>query len=145
MSTRWASGSIAGVTLVDEGGRDLRVDLVDVEPLHETLAGNALEALDLTVHVQLLARNKAGVHFGVTIPQMPAAKWTALVTAIEAALLAGNPFPVILADSGGVDDIDVLAVPDYQANKGAFLTRGGMAAGYIKNVVMRFVSTGPIP
>lgn len=144
-SNRWASGSVAGVALTDSGGRDLRTDVIDAEGLHETLVGNSLESLDLTVHTQLLTRNKKGVHFGIRVAQMPVAKWSAIVTAIEAAIGAGNPFPVILTDTGVVDNISVKCVPDYAANGGSLVKRGGMAAGYVKDVVMRFISTGVHP
>jgi hypothetical protein len=144
-SNRWASGSVAGVALTDAGGRDLRTDVVDGEPFHETLIGNATEALDLTVHTQLLARSKSGVHFGVRIAQMPASKWTAIVTAIEAAIGAGNPFPVVLSDTGVADNISVKCVPDYAALNGKLLARGRISAGYVHDVQMRFISTGPNP
>lgn len=144
-SNRWASGSVAGVALTDSGGRDLRTDVVDGEPFHETLVGTSLEALDLTVHTQLLTRNKSGVHFGIRVAQMPASKWTALMAAIEAAIGAGNTFPVILSDTGVADNISVKCVPDYAALDGRLLRRGKIAGGYVFDVTMRFISTGVHP
>lgn len=144
-SNRWASGSVAGVALTDSGGRDLRTDVLDGEPFHETLVGNTTEALDLTIHTQLLLRDKKGVHFGIRVAQMPTAKWSSIVAAIEAAVGIGNPFPVVLSDTGVVDNISVKCVPDYGALDGRLVRRGKIAAGYVFDVVMRFVSTGPHP
>lgn len=140
MSNRWVSGSIAGVALTDSGGRPSRNELVDAEGFEQTLVGSSLEALDLTVHTQLIDRANKGVHFGVKVAQMPVAKRDAVVAAIEAAVSIGNVFPVVLADDSGADDISVLCVPDYQANGGRVYRRGSIAAGYLKDVEFRFVS-----
>jgi len=141
-TTRWASGSVAGVNLVDAGGRDCRVDVLDGEALKGTLVGDSVTALDLTVHTQLINRSEKSVHFGIHIAQIPIGAVEGIVTAIEAAIGAGNSFPVILADSSGVDDISSLCVPDFAAMGGRAFQRGGMAAGYVKDVIFRFISVG---
>lgn len=144
-SNRWASGSIAGVALTDSGGRDLRTDVVDGEPLNSTLSGSNVTALDLTVHTQLISRLKKGVRFGVRIAQIPRTKLTSVVTAMEAALAGSTTFPVILSDTAGTDNISVKAVLDFEATGGKPYQRGAIAAGYVKDVVIRFISTGPHP
>lgn len=141
-SKRWASGSVAGVALVDSGGRDLRTDVVEAEALNETLVGNATEALDLTVHTQVNQRNMRGVHFGIRIAQIPTSTLLSIVAAIEAAVGGGNGFPVILSDDSGADDISVTAVPDWGALDGKLYRRGKIAADYAFDVQMRFISTG---
>lgn len=141
-TTRWASGTIAGVALHDSGGRDIRTDVEGGEAFRGTLVGNSVVALDLTVHTQLMVRSSKAVHFGVHIAQMPVSVRDAIVTAIEVALLAGTTFVVALADSAGVDNISIHAVPDFAALAGQLYKRGGMAAGYVKDVEFRFISTG---
>jgi len=143
MSNRWASGSIADIPVQDSGGRDCRVDLLDAEALSQTLVGNAEVSLDLTVHTQLLARDVRGIRFGVHVAQVPVQFRDDVVASIEGYLAAGQPFPVTLADSAGADSLDVLAVPDWEASGGSLYKRGAIAAGYIKDLVMRFVATGP--
>lgn len=141
-TTRWASGSVAGVDLKDAGGRDCRVDVVDGEAFRGSIVGDSVVALDLTVHTQLLDRSDKAVHFGIHIAQIPAATITDIIEAIEDAVSVGDSFPVILADETFIDDISVLCVPDYAQMDGKPYQRGSMAAGYVKDVVFRFVSVG---
>lgn len=143
-SNRWASGSVAGVSIVDSGGRDCRVDVLDGEPFSQAWVGSSQVALDLTVHTQLLARTNKGIRFGIHIAQVPVTFRTSVVAAIKTALDAGNSFRVILSDSAGIDSIDVMCVPDFE-QAGSIYKRGPIAAGYIKDFVMRFVVTGPHP
>lgn len=142
-STRWASGTVAGVTLQDSGGRDLRVDVLDAEALKGSLVGSSVFALDLTVHSQILSRVSMGVKFGVHMVQVPVDKLSAIVAAMEQALAASETFPVVLSDAAGTDDIDVACVLDFEAAAGKPYQRGAIAAGYVKDVVIRFISTGP--
>ena len=142
-SNRWASGSVAGVALTDSGSRDLRTDVLDGEGFKQTLVGNTQEALDLTQHVQLLARASKGIHFGIHIAQAPATKIAAIVTAIDAALSGSGTFRVTLSDSAGSDTIDADCVPDYATLGGQLYKRGKIAAGYMFDVQMRFVATNP--
>lgn len=141
-TTRWASGSIAGIALNDSGGRDIRTDLIGGESFRSALVGSSVVALDLSVHTQLIARSLKAVHFGIHVAQMPVSVRNAIITAIEAAIGAGNAFLVVLSDSAGIDNISVHVVPDFAALNGQLYKRGGMAAGYIKDVEFRFVSTG---
>lgn len=145
MSNRWSSGTIAGVALTDLGGRDLRTDVLDGEMLSGALSGSSVTALDLTVHTQLISRLQRGARFGVHIAQIPIVRLQAIVAAMEAALAAADTFRVVLADDADADDIDVQAVLDFEATGGKPYQRGAIAAGYAKDVVIRFVSTGPTP
>lgn len=140
MSNRWATGSVAGVSLQDAGGRPLRTDVLDAEPFRGTLSGNAQQSLDLTTHVQILSRGTKGIHFGIHVAQIPVSKVALIVAAIESAIGAGNPFNVTLADDAGADSINKSCVPDYQALEGKLYRRGAIAAGYMKDLVMRFIS-----
>lgn len=141
-NNRWASGTIAGISVVDAGGRDCRIDILDGEALREAYIGNITEALDLSVHFQLISRNKKSVRFGVHIAQLTVAKRNSILTAIETAIGAGNSFTVVLADAAGVDNISVYALPDFAALEGRLYKRGTMAAGYIKDIMFRFITTG---
>ena len=142
MSTRWASGSVAGVALQDAGGRDCRVDVLDGETLKGIYIGDSVLALDLSVHTQIINRGVKGAHFGIHVAQIPIDKVDDIIAAMETAIGAGNSFTVTLADEAGIDDFTVLCVPDYAALGGRPYQRGGMAAGYVKEAIFRFISTG---
>jgi hypothetical protein len=142
MSNRWATGSVADISINDAGGRPCRVNVLDGEPFTQTLVGSTQVALDLTVHTQLLARTDASIRFGIHVAQVPVQFRDDVVASIEIYLADGLPFPVILADDAGADSIDVLCVPDWEA-QGSLYKRGPIAAGYIKDFVMRFVTKGP--
>jgi hypothetical protein len=133
MSNRWATGSVADISINDAGGRPCRVNVLDGEPFTQTLVGSTQVALDLTVHTQLLARTDASIRFGIHVAQVPVQFRDDVVASIEIYLADGLPFPVILADD---------AVPDWEA-QGSLYKRGPIAAGYIKDFVMRFVTKGP--
>jgi hypothetical protein len=141
-STRWASGSIAGVALVDGGGRDCRIDVVGAEALKSRYTGKASVDLNFDVHLQLADVARRDVRFQVKIAQLLIAKRDSVVAAIEAAVAAGNAFNVTLADANSVDAINDSCLPDYEATGGRLFTRGGFSGGYIKDCVFNFVTTG---
>lgn len=140
---RFAEGSIAGFDLEDTNGLPLRVDVVDGEGFKSGAIASSVSALDLTVHTQVMATAAASIHFGVKLYQAPIAKLNAIVAGMEAAMLAGNSFAVTLADDDGVDDFAVMAVIDYAALNGKAYTRGSFSSAYVRDVVFRFISTGP--
>ena len=140
---RWGEGSIAGNDLEDTNNVPLRIDVVDGEAFKSTAVASSVSALDQSVHTQIAAVSVAGIHFGVKFYQMPLALLEAIVADGEEANLAGDSFEVTLADDDGVDDIAVMAVFDYQALNGKAYTRGTFSNGYVRDVTMRFVSTGP--
>jgi hypothetical protein len=141
-STRWASGSIAGIALVDSGERDCRIDVVGAEALKSRYAGKASVDLNFGVHLQLADVGRRDARFQVRVAQLLIAKRDAVVTAIEAAVAAGNAFNVTLADANSVDAINDSCLPDYEATGGKLFTRGGFSGGYIKDCVFNFVTTG---
>jgi hypothetical protein len=139
MSTRWASGSIAGVDVEDLGGRPCRMDVEGGEGLRGAMVGDTILALDLTPHTQILNRSKLGVRFGLKIAQLPASVLSDIVDAMDAAMAASTNFVVNVSDSAGIDNINVHCLPDFQASNGAYFQREGMAGGYVKGVTMRFI------
>lgn len=141
--SRFAEGSIAGIALVDTGGLPIRIDVLDGEALKGTAAATSVSALDNTVHTQMMLSGEKSVHFGAKFYQMPLSLLNALVLAMEDAMLLGNAFAVTLGDDDGVDDIAVMAVLDYQAQGGKAYTRGTFSSGYVRDITIRFVSTGP--
>jgi hypothetical protein len=141
-STRWASGSIAGVALVDSGGRDCRIDVIGAEALRSRYTGKASVDLNFGVHLQVADVARKNVRFQVKVAQLLIAKRNAVITAIEAAVAAGNAFNVTLADANNVDAINDFCLPDYEAAGGRLFTRGGFSGGYIKDCVFYFVTTG---
>lgn len=143
--SRYATGTIAAVTLLDTNGLALRIDVLDGEALKGTAVASSVSALDHSVHTQILATTKKGIHFGCKFYQIPIAKLAAILAAMESAMLAGNSFAVSLSDSDGVDTIAVMAVVDYAALGGKAYTRGGFSGVYIRDVTLRFISTGPNP
>jgi hypothetical protein len=141
-STRWASGSIAGVALVDGGGRDCRIDVGGAEALRSRYTGKASVDLNFGLHLQLADVARRDVRLQVKIAQLLIAKRDSIITAIEAAVAAGNTFNVTLGDANGVDAINDFCLPDYEAAGGRLFTRGGFSGGYIKDCVFNFVTTG---
>lgn len=143
MAGRWAVGSIAGVSLVDSGSRNMRTDVLDGEGLKSVFVGSSVQALDFSVHTQLASHGVKGVHFGCHIALLPISKLNAVVAAIEAAATANATFAVVLADATGSDKADNLSVQcvvDYQAINGKVYQRGLLSNIYVKNVVFRFIS-----
>ncbi|MET0646970.1 MAG: hypothetical protein ABW208_10145 [Pyrinomonadaceae bacterium] len=147
MSGRYAIASIAGVALEDEFGRQAKVDVVDGEALKTTLVGRTVVALDFTTHTLLAERGPQGVHFGLHPEWLPIGLLNEIVAAMEAALEAGEDFPVVASDSLGspkLDDISVLAVPDFRAlGDGKYFTRAQLSNDFARDILFRFISTGP--
>jgi hypothetical protein len=144
-SSRYAELTIAGVEIRRPGGEWSRAELLDAEALKGTLSGSKTVALDSTVHLQLTDRGARGVTWGARVAQMPASVLDAVVAAIEAKLRAGEPFAVTGSDESGVDDIDVLCFPDYEALGGSgrlFNRAGQISGGFAREVTFRFITTG---
>jgi hypothetical protein len=144
VSTRWAEVTIAGVEIRRPGGEWSRVEIQDAEALAGVLAGSNTVALDSTVHLQLTDRGLRGVRFRARVAQLSAAVLHATVAAMEASLSSGAPFPFVGSDESGVDDIDVLCFPDYEAlgGSGRLYTRGPFSGGFVKEVVFPLITTG---
>jgi hypothetical protein len=83
MAGRFAIASIAGVDLTDLADRGARVDVLDGEGLKSNLTGSSKQALDFSVHTQLTARAKKGVHFGAHAAQLPNERINEVVAAIR--------------------------------------------------------------
>lgn len=146
MSGRYAVASIAGVALEDEHGRKARVDVVDGEALKTVLTGRSVVALDSTVHTLIMERDVAGVRFGLHCEWLPIDLLNDIAVAMEAALQAGEDFAVTASDSLGeplLDDIAVNAVPDFAAMSGKYFTRAQLSNEFVRDILFRFISTGP--
>jgi len=142
MAGRWAVGSIAGVSLTDSGGRNMRVDVVDGEGLKSAFVGSSVQALDFTIHTQLANHGVKGVHFGAHIALLQISKLNSIVAAIETAAGANATFAVVLSDAIGSDKIDnftVNCVVDYQTLQGKVFQRGALSNVYVKDVLFRFL------
>lgn len=142
---RFSEGTIAEIALEDTNTLPLRIDVLDAEAFRGSMVASQIVALDLTVHTQVLPTVMSGIKFGVKFYQMPVALLSALVTAMETAMLAGESFEVTLADDDGVDQIAVMAQLDYAALGGRPYTRGTFSGFYVRDITMRFISTGPNP
>lgn len=140
--SRFATGTIAGVALVDANGRACRADVLDAEALKSVIVAASVTALDNTVHTFISERLAAGVRYGVRVAQLRISKIEAIVAACESAMMAGNSFVVALADAEGVDDFDVQSVLEYQGG-GKPYTRGTFSGVYVKDVVFRFIAIQP--
>lgn len=144
MAGRWVSGSVAGQSLTDAGGGSCRIETQDAEALKATVVGSTKTALDFSIHTQISIRGHKGIHFGIRILQIPIGKLNAVLAAMQAAVLNGVNFPVILADAGaGADklhDISVQARPDFDAMGGRLYTGGSLSSDYAKDVVIRFIT-----
>lgn len=147
MAGRYAVASIAGVSLEDESGRKARVDVIDGEALKTVLTGRSVVALDWSVHTTLSERGASSVAFGLHPEWLPITLLNEVVAAMETALDAGEDFLVVASDSLGdpkLDDISVLAVPDFQAlGRGRYFTRAQLSNEFVRDILFRFISTGP--
>jgi hypothetical protein len=144
-SSRWAELTIAGVEIRRPGGEWSRVEILDAEALKGELSGSVTRALDFSTHLQYSEREGRGVPFGARVAQMPASVLDAVVAAIEAKIRDGEPFAVTGSDESGVDDIDVLCFPDYEAlgGSGRLYARGAqISGGFAREVTFRFITTG---
>lgn len=144
MSTRWASGFIAGVAVVDAGNRPCRMDVEDGAGLRGAMVGETILALDLTAHTQVINRAKIGVRFGLKIEQLPVSVLDDIVAAMDAAVAASTDFIVDVSDSAGADVINMRCLPDFPANGGGYYQRESIAGGFVKGVAMRFVVTADV-
>lgn len=121
----------------------MRVDVIDGEELKSVFVGSSVQALDFSVHTQLVNHGVKGVHFGVHIALLAISKLNSIVSAIEAAANSNTTFAVVLADALGTDKVDnftVNCVVDYQAINGKVFQRGALSNIYVKDILFRFLS-----
>lgn len=134
MAIGYAEGTIAGVTLVDAAGTPCRVTILDGANLKITTASNWQYASDGTVYIQTIDVDE-GRRFGVRIENIPFAKLTSIINAINAAMGAGNSFTVSLDD--GFNAINTTCRTD----AGTWLEFGAeRLIDYVPSVVMRFIT-----
>lgn len=108
----YATGSIAGVALTS-GGDNLKCQVIDGGNFDIRLAGTSRRAADGTVSTQILDKGTKGIPFGVELSYAPVSVVSAIVAAIRAALIAGNPFNVTLTDEKHT--INASCVWDFEA------------------------------
>ena len=131
---RWA-------TLIEVAGNSFtgcRGEIVDGQGFLSAYAGSVDWANDAKPHTQVFNRGVKGIPFGI---QMVSSEQTLLLATIDdvrTAQAANATFRVKLNDS--IYTIDVQAVPDYSAG---WITHGKHSEGWVENVLMRFISTGP--
>jgi hypothetical protein len=144
MAGRGAFVTIAGVALVDEGGRNVRCELVDAEGLKSTRAISHVQALDFSVQSQISNRAALGIHFGVRVPQIPISVLNSVVAAINTAVNALNTFPVVAADEFSspalMDNVSAQCMPDTSQMGDKLFTHGPLSNKYVKDVTFRLIT-----
>src|ERR1700742_1182716 len=93
----YLQGSIAGVTLEGPSGVGLRASLVGRGNLVSAVAVNTRIAASGRVYQQSFAITE-GIPFGVRFEQLPPDLFNSLVSAIKAAVNAGDTFAVTVSD-----------------------------------------------
>lgn len=107
----YAQGSIAGVSLVD-GAAHFKALLVNAANARLTVVGSTIFAADGTPYTQIMEVT-TGAQFGVKLEYAKTSVVEAIITAVEAAMIATGSFAVVLADD--LHSINAQCVPDYAA------------------------------
>lgn len=102
------------------------------------VTGSHQTALDGTVYAQVAAQAGRGVSFGVRCEYLGVEVAHAIRDAVVDAFAAGERIRVTASDV--FVNLDVYAIPDF--TNGAWITYGSYSGGIMKDVRMRFISTG---
>lgn len=141
MALGYGEGSIAGVALTS-GGVPVQAILDGGENLIVSQVTNTVWALNGNTQAQVFETGITGAQFSIRFPQMPRSVMTAIIAAVEAAMLATGHFTIVYDD--GVNILDLECTPGN--------SRGEDGRGWItqdsgrthletaKNVVMRFIA-----
>lgn len=139
--SRHAQVRINDVFLTVDGtaaGRGARCFIEDGNKFSSGLVASTAIALDGSVHAQVRAQQGRGVSFGVRADYLNVAVAELLRDAVMVAFAEGAPVRVRASDV--FVNFDVLAIPDF--TQGGWINYEGYSGGILKNVKMRFVSTG---
>lgn len=130
----YASGSIAEIDQ-QVGGEDMRLVILDGANLQITSSVNSRSSASGNLYTQSIPLS-AGRKFGVRLDFADIDVLNATIAAIQAAVVAQQPFPVQLEDD--MHSIDVDAVPD--GSNWLQYPDGRITGNQIKAVVMRFLT-----
>lgn len=140
----YAVGSIAGVDQKNAGGDDFKILLLDAANFRQTVAISTRFAVDGTPVIQTLPIG-AGRAFGVQIPNATAEVLDDTIDAITTAVLAGNTFPVALADD--LTTINHECLPDgtnWLRFPGQKIGKTADNEAMVKDVEMRFIAISEV-
>lgn len=135
MALGYAVGSIAGVALLSSTDVPCKVLVLDGANLKTARAVNARASANGNLYVQSMPLS-AGLRFGVRLDFAPVDVLGSIITAINAALDAGDSFNVTLTDD--INEIDTDAV--VEGNDWLKYEAGRTNPNYIKGVEMRFLT-----
>lgn len=128
---RWATlVEIAGVSFTG-----CRAVIVDGQPFNTSYRGSGLPSADGTPYMQRISVGVKNVAFGINFVRADADKLSDVLTAIQAAEAAGNPFVVAYTDA--LYTLDLLVWPDYNQR---WYSHGPESEDMIDDVTFRFLS-----
>lgn len=137
MSRFW-SGTIGGVALVEVGGDVAGFDLIGAENFEATYTGNSVLSANGHVHTQYSILN-AGHVLEIKFLHVPKTLLTSLLTALKATLPSGSSVACSFTD--GYQTIPGMFKPHVPL----WYERGSPDGNYIKDAVIRLIYTGLIP
>ncbi len=140
MPDRFAQVSIAALTLSSDGttlGTPAKCFLEDASKFSPVAAVTSI-ALDGSVHSQIREQEGRGVAFGVRCEYLSVAVADSVREAVMDAFAGGETVRIIASDV--FVNFDVLAIPDF--SQGSWITYESFSGQVLKNVRMRFISTG---
>lgn len=132
----YAVVTIAGVSLVD-GAAACKNHILDGANLRPNHIGVNRYSASGAVFSQVLALSAIGAKFGIKSVFLPASVLTAVINAVNTAMLSTGSFPVVCADE--IQSFTKTCTPDFD---GAWVTYPGEQrtdSRAIKDVVFRFV------
>lgn len=132
----YATCTIAGVSLVD-GAAACKNHILDGANLRPTHIGVNRYSASGAVFSQVLALSAIGAKFGVKSVFLPASVLSAVIAAINSAMLSAGSFPVVCADE--IQSFTKTCVPDYEAGWVTYPGEQRTDSRAIKDVVFRFV------
>lgn len=140
MNSRFATVKISDFTLSSDGtpqGVPAK-SFIEDGTRFGAVVGSHQAALDGTVYAQVAAQAGRGVSFGVRCDYLGADVAESVREAVTDAFAAGDGIRVTASDV--FVNLDVYAIPDF--SNGSWITYGSYSGGIMKDVRMRFISTG---
>lgn len=132
---RFATGTIAGVTLQDGAGRAVRASVSDHTGAGLPFRGSVLQTADGGIRLQLIETGTRGLRFTVTIEHCPRQLFSSIMSAIDTALRSSESFAVVLSD-GESPALSVQCVPAFPE----WVRHERTTDGFLQNVTFNFVA-----
>lgn len=137
--SRYASVQIGVVHLTTDGSSGAvkcRARIENGDAFATTITGNSVSGANSQTYTELVERGVKGIAFAFRVDFLTIAVLTSIKTAVNVTLNGNSTVRVIASDA--VNSLDVQAVPSLPD----WLSHESVSGGIVKNVVLKFISTG---